>query len=311
MSITSIKQQILRAKEEAEASLANAHTLRNQWLAAAGSNPTGLTQKEIELTCKAFKNRLLTVKWDCEDLEELVSANDNKSSSSSDYAQELNEAKAFIQECRRDLSRFSSQLDEFESSKKLYQKHGIQSATSALPNTNIAQSVASAVVTSIIQNPLQNHQIHYERLADKAKASDDPPNGRVASQGLAADDAAAEIQHFNKSQIETTIFNNVLYEHYECENRADKMANAAQVFGNLTRPQSADVYMDSNNENEMILEMLETEYYNPPSGLLAKSSSALTTRYNQALGKVFEANQNKIWAVVLSFPILLILFLVI
>lgn len=282
MSSASLAQkQILRAKIEAETSLASARSLRDQWLVAANQNPTGLTQKEIEHLSKAFKNRLLTVKWDCEDLEELVSgeSNDNNSSASVQLA----ETKHFIRECREEIAKFMNQLEDHESGQKIFNKHGIISAPSTLPNNIVAQAVAP--VASIIQNPL--HSAHYEHLSNEH-----------------LEDAGGELPHFDKSQIETstTIFNNSLYEHYEDEDSMIKNLNATKVFNNLTRPISDEVCVGS-NENEMILEMLETEYYNPPPGLLAK------TKYTTALRNFFEAYQNKFLGTI--FAMLLLVFFVI
>lgn len=264
--------QILRAKGEVESSLATAISLRDRWLVATNDNPTNLTKKEIDNIGKAFKNRLLTLKWDCEDLEELVSASGENEV----------EIKNFINHCRNEISKFMSQLEEADSSSKIFNKHGITLTNSS---QEIAKPIATTTaVASIIQNPLSQ----YERLSELD---------------------AGEI-HFDKSQIEasTTIFNNALYDHYDHDaDESSKGVSATQVFNNITRP-TTDVYMHP-NENEMILEMLETEYYNPPSKLLSK------TRYNQTISKFIDTDRYKILgkyiALLFAFPIMLVLFFVI
>lgn len=277
---TVTQKQILRAKIEAETSLANARIVRDQWLAATRENGADLAKKEVDRISKAFKNRLLTLKWDCEDLEELVNVGGNIIGSQ----MKLEELTRFIEECGSEIATFISQLENFESKNKIFNKHGIM-----LPNQT--QTTATTATTTISMTTITNNTVtpvtqnsigqQYERISDLD---------------------AGEI-HFDKNQIEasTTIFNNALYDHYENEDRLIKGINAAQVFNNISRP-ATDVYMHP-DEHEMILEMLETEYYNPPDGFLTKS------RYNYMMRRLFDIDIRKILGTILLFPILFILFL--
>lgn len=256
----STKKQYLSAKSEVEASLSSARALNSRWLAATRENPTNLTQKEIDYIGKDFKNRLLTVKWDCEDLEELINICENDTKNF-----DVGEAKIFIEQCRSEISKFMCQLEEAEVNKKLFNKHGISIPTSAQNTTSI----------------VENSSNKYERLANND---------------------AEEVQ-FDRASV----FNNVLYDHLE-QAEQQKTTFIPQVFGNnLSRPVT-NVYMNP-NENEIILDMLETEYYNPPSGLQPRSPG---TRLNHTVRKLFETDRNKFLgtiAFVFSFPILLVLFL--
>lgn len=287
------QRQILRAQSEARASLAGVRSLRDQWVASGGGgqNPAGLSQKELDHLSKAFKNRLLTLKWDCEDLEELASGeNNDKNASSTCNRDSLAETRALIRECRDELTRCMAHIEDCESARRTLSKHGITTKTASTP-------VPATPVTAIVQNPL--HAGNYERLS----------NGHLDGEALIANGFGAELAHFDKSQMETstTIFSNALHEHYEQEEALNKSAHATKVFNNLTRPSADDICVGT-NENEMILEMLETEYYDPPPGLLAK------TKYGGALRNFFDADRNKFlgtFAFLVSFPILFILFLVI
>jgi len=322
MSTNPSKQQILSAKDEAEASLADARSLYDKWLVANGSNPTNLTQKEADHLTRTLKNRLLSLKWDCEDLEELVVAGEKSLSknttSGNNATQELDEARKLMQDCRSQLTVISNHLEDFEANKKLFNKHGIQMTSIELNSREdnngelskevlnniskdkIAQSVNSNVVTSIIENPLESHFVDRELLINN--------NREQKKTGVTSN----EIEHFDKSRIErsATIFDNALYDHYEGVNKG--IVDASKVFGNLGRPQTSNVYVDSTNENEMILEMLETEYYNPPEGLLGKTS-LMTTRYNQAIRARLPVEmlaQNKLLAAI-PLCIIIVLLLVI
>lgn len=266
--MSTTQKQYLRAKNEVESSLSNARTLRDQWLVATKENPTNLTKKEIDYIGKAFKNRLLTVKWDCEDLEELINVceiEDRKLD-----AGELEKAKIFIEDCRNEISKFMDQLEETESNNKIFNKHGISIPTSG------------QTTTSIVQNPGNR----YERLSNND---------------------AEEVQ-FDKGQVASSasIFNNVLYDHLEQSEQQKQPISPTQVFNNLSRPVT-NVYMNP-NENEIILDMLETEYYNPPSALKPRS------RFTYAVRKLLETDRNKFLgtiAFIFSFPILLVLFLLV
>ena len=155
-SVSLALRQISRAKNEAETSLASARSLRDQWSAAIGQNPTGLTQKDVDHLSKAFKNRLLTVKWDCEDLEELVnnlsiSSNNNNSNSNRNNGTSdgnntdncnvsasdelISETKCFIEQCRQEMDRFLKQFEDYEYNRKVYNKHGIAAVATTTPAT--------------------------------------------------------------------------------------------------------------------------------------------------------------------------------
>lgn len=305
MSLT--QKQISRAKHEAEASLANARTLRDQWLAAVNQNPTNLPQKEIDHLTKAFKNRLLSVKWDCEDLEELVGG-ESGGIKKNKQAGELDDVRRFIEDCKRELTNSMVQLEDFELNKKIFNKHGI--VTSACSNTSIPTNdlnevannttptkTTTATATTIIHNPLHNNP-QYERLLNNG--GEFPFDSNESNQ---------DELYFDKSQLEanTTIFNNALYEHYEADDHLVKGLNGTKVFNNLTRPNTNAEVFTGTNENEMILEMLETEYYNPPTGLLAK------TKYNTTIRKMFDMDRKRFLGTIVfifSVPFLLMLLLV-
>lgn len=266
--MSTTQKQYLRAKSEVESSLSSARALRDQWLVAAKENPTNLTKKEVDYIGKAFKNRLLTVKWDCEDLEESISVCVNEDRKLDDG--ELEKAKAFIEECRDEISKFMDQLEEAESNNKIFNKHGISIPTSA------------QTITSLMQNPGSR----YEKLSNND---------------------VEEVQ-FDKNQVATSasIFNNVLYDHIEQSEQQKHPISPTQVFNNLSRPVT-NVYMNP-NENEIILDMLETEYYNPPSELQPRS------RLDYSVRKLLETDRNKFLgtiAFIFSFPILLVLFLLV
>lgn len=274
--MTTPQKKYLRAKSEVETSLANARTLRDQWQVAIDSNPTNLTKKEIDYIGKAFKNKLLTVKWDCEDIEELINSNELGSI----QGEEREEAKLFIETCRAEISKLMDQLEEAETNAKTFTKHGI-----TLPS--------QATVVSMLQGP----DSRYERLTsnDAEEVQFDKNQVHQATSASAASAAA--------------VFNNALYDHYEQNELSEtntiefKGLNSAQVFNNLSRP-STNVYMNP-AENESILNMLETEYYNPPTLKAAP-------RLNSALSKILETDRRTLRTVafLLSFPFIF-LFLVV
>lgn len=270
-------KQYLRAKSELEISMTKAKSLRDQWIATTRGNPVNLTKKEIDHMGKSFKNHLLTVKWDCEDLEELVNVCENENSLN---FEEILNAKGFIEEYRYEISQLMNQLEESEINAKIFNKHGISIPSSTETTT---------AITSMIQSPISR----YERLSNND---------------------GEEVQ-FDKNQVvasSASIFNNALYDHIEQKEESDRPKigssfNSSQVFNNLSRPVT-NVYVNP-NENEMILDMLETEYYNPPAGLQAES------RFNYAVRKFFEADRNKrflgIIAFLSSLPILMLLFIMV
>lgn len=272
-------KQYLRAKSEVETSMSKAKGLRDQWIATTKGNPVNLTKKEIDLISKSFKNHLLTVKWDCEDLEELVNVCDNENSLS---FEEILNAKNFIEEYRKEISQLMNQLDESETNAKLFNKHGLSMRDSS-------ETLQTSVITSMIQAPTSK----YERLSNND---------------------GEEVQ-FDKNQVvasTASIFNNALYDHIEQkdERNSPKISNfnSSQIFNNLSRPVT-NVYVNP-NENEMILDMLETEYYNPPAGLQVGES-----RLNYTVRKFFETDRNKkflgIVAFLSSLPILMLIFLIV
>ena len=277
---TSTQKRVLRAKSEVESSRANVKVHHEQWLAATQANPTILTKKEVHHASKAFKNCLLSLKWDCEDLEELLSVS---SENCFNDPTELSELKRFAEECRQEIRTYANKLEEFESNNKIFNKHGI-----TLPNS-LAQTATT--VTTIVQNP----DSQYERLAEPLPISDNNHNQNE------------EFNCFDKNQIETssaTIYDNALYEHFDGLQETDRLAKgiyATQVFNNLTRPVTEPFVNTS--ESEMILEMLETEHYNPQESLLTNQS---------AIRRLLDhTERNKFLAVIFSFPLLLIIFLVI
>lgn len=296
---TATYKQYLRAKSEVESSMTNARSLRDQWLAAVKENPTNLTKKEVERIGKAFKNRLLTVKWDCEDLEELVNVCEN----SKLFKYDVNEsiiAKCFTTDCRNEISKMMAQMEQIELDDKVYQKHGITMPTTSAPATTLTSSLKQSIVTTPTTG-LENTK--YQRLLDN--------NNVVDSEEIQFD--KTQLEHATSQTSPTfnsaSIFNNALYDHVEqFEDRQFKtdlgsFNNRPQVFNNLSRPVT-NVYMNP-NDNEVILDMLETEYYNPPS-------LQSETRVNYAIRKLLDISRNRIVgtiAFIFSFPILIIIFL--
>lgn len=276
---TSQQDQLQRARAEVESSLAAARVLCDQWRAASKNNPTNLTKKEVDNISKTFKNRLLTVKWDCEDLEELVSTITNKEADISLEA-EIVKTKQLVECCKEEISDFMNQLDEGESNSKMFGKHGL-----TFPSNTA--NAAQATMTSILQSTSSVlPDSKYEKLTNTE---------------------AEEVQ-FDKTQVATSvsIFNNALYDHMENFQDRDfrNTSNSSQVFNNLSRP-LANVYVNP-NENEMILDMLETEYYSPPAGLESNS------RFNNTVRKLLDLDRNKFLgtiAVLFSFPLILLVFL--
>lgn len=275
--MSSTYKQYLRARSEVISSMTNAKNIRDQWLAATTENPVNLTKKEVDHIGKAFKNRLLTVKWDCEDLEELVNVSENESNGF--RKAELDEAKQFIDESKTEISKMVDQLENEDSINRLYNKHSIS-------------------------------QTHPSTTQTTTLTSSQSPNS--TKYNLVSANDVEEIR-FDKYQVETsaTVFNNALYDHYEqtgssMHSPQQKTFSPSQVFNNLSRPVT-NVYMNP-NENEIILNMLETEYYNPPSGLQTRP------KYNYMIRKLFENDRNRVLgaiAFIFSFPILLLLFIIV
>lgn len=313
MSSSTTFKQFLQTKNEVVASLDNAKSLRDQYLAAMRENPTNLTKKEIDYIGKAFKNRLLTVKWDCEDLEELLrvcekgelKAMKDDVKSSAKLQEDVLAGKCFLLDCRNEINKLMEQLEEAESSSKIYNKHGI-TLQRLDSNSNITSKNNNS--SSLIE-PARNQKANgkYERLLnDSTTVTTTQPT------------EPEEVQ-FDKNQIESaSIFNNALYDHLEQQQqlKLNQFNNSSshQVFNNLSRPVT-NVYMNP-NENEIILDMLETEYYNPPSGLTTTTNNSYltspTTRLNHTVRKLLETDRNKLLGTVaflFSFPIIYVLMM--
>lgn len=309
MSSSSTFKQYLRIKNEVIVSLDNVRSLRDQYLAATRENPTNLTKKEIDYVGKAFKNRLLTVKWDCEDLEELLRVcekGESKSArledrSNSDFQNDILSGKCFLLDCRNEINKLMEELEETDSSRKIFNKHGITIQSQS--NNNILSNGSSQLESSQ-DNQKANGTGKYERLLGDSTQPNEPE----------------EVQ-FDKNQIESaSIFNNALYDHLEQQQQQLKLnqfnnSSSHQVFNNLSRPVT-NVYMNP-NENEIILDMLETEYYNPPSGLTTTTNnsylSSPATRLNYTVRKLLETDRNKLLgtiAFLFSFPILYVLLMI-
>lgn len=268
-------KQILRAKSEVETSLVSARSLRDQWIAANNPESSTLTKREVDHIGKSLKNRLLTVKWDCEDLEDLLIASENELLNSGEDPTTI---RRFIEQSKIETNELIKLLEDTDAKTKVLAKHGI----------NVSRN-QQLVMPALIQS---NGTSRYGRLTNND---------------------AEEVQ-FDKNQVQgatnqtATIYDNALYDYLEevdFNPQINKSFNTSQVFSNLSRPET-NVYMNS-NENEIILDMLETEYYNPPNGLRASS------QFNYAFRKLLETDRNKLLGTVaflFSFPILLVIFLV-
>lgn len=267
-------KQLLQAKIEVENSVSCAQTLRTQWLVANTSNSNDLTKREVDHLGKLFRNKLLTARWDCEDLEELLNSSKHELK---DEDQDLLSIRQFIGECRNEIASMIRQLDDTETKTKTFSKHGIDLASSQ--HINPLTSIA-------VQN---NYGSKYEKLTN------DPEEVQFDKD---------QVQSATSSRLNATVYNNALYDHLET-NQSYKTYQTPQVFSNVGRPE-ANVYMNT-NEHEIILDMLETEFYNPPDELRN------TSQLMYALRKLLDTDRNKMLgaiAFIFSFPILLVLFLV-
>lgn len=117
MSVT--KSQIFSAKRELEASLIGAKELRSQIFDQNGQ--VDLNRKDSNYNQRAFKNRLLAAKWDCEDLEELLSTNSNVLGHI-----ESTELRIYVESCRKEIADMTNQFEDAELRVKTLQKHGFQ-----------------------------------------------------------------------------------------------------------------------------------------------------------------------------------------
>lgn len=266
----------LSAKKELETSLANAKSLRDQWLAATRENPTNMSKRELDTLTKTFRNRLLTVKWDFEDLEELLDSSNTKGNALFDHIEQHKEAKSFNQGCQKEISELMDQLEQGEANVKALSRHGISiysdaNATSNSSAQNFTEGDAPESLANIVSENEPEDILIDKRQIDSPKAS---------------------------------IFVNALHDHYDDTTGGNKF-DTSQVFNNLSRP-ITNVYVNP-NDNEMILNMLETEYYNPP----ATSSSG--RKYIDSIKKAIEydpKNFIKAIALLFSFPMLLIIFFI-
>lgn len=317
---TNSYKQFLRAKSELEASLANARSQRSQWLAANRENPTQLTKREVDHITKKFKTRLLSVEWDCQDLEELInsreltasltnlttnSADNSTSTPGSISKDELYDARELIAECREEIKKFTNELDDTEWGQKVFNRHGI-----TLPSSQTASAAVASMLSSANGNHNLNGTSKYERLND----NDTSEIHFDKSQVVVATNAAASANS-NGTQ-NTQIVNNALYDHFGDEDDTPGLSpkgfNASEVFNNLTRPVT-NVYMNP-NENEVILDMLETEYYQPPAGLQALNGGLNgKARLNLTMRKLFDTDRNRFMGTIvllLTFPFVLVFFFI-
>lgn len=279
---------------EFENSLVSARELRDQWLSAIDSTKTKgesfakLFKKELDQSTKALKNKLLAVKWDFEDLEELHSVYKLDSGQANlmdaDEAHVVEEIRRHIGDWRSEIAQMMAQIEDAESSSKLFNKHGITFHNPV--------------------NSISSNSNKYERLNSEA------PNYHHQD--------TEDVVQFDKGLVdsrETSIVNNMLYDHLDrLTGSRNSLSDPSQVFNNLSRPVTTNVYMNP-NENEMILDMLETEYYNPPDGLLQETSGGGSSnpRTISMFKKLLDANRNKFLGIIVflcSFPTLLILFMI-
>lgn len=108
---TKARQAIVDIK----ASLNLAYRLRDQWIAGTQQNPINMTKKDIDQTEKALKNKLLTVKWDCEDLEELLAFNNLPK-------EVIDQSKAYISQARKQVSEIMDEMDDVYNGKVIKEK---------------------------------------------------------------------------------------------------------------------------------------------------------------------------------------------
>lgn len=247
------RSQLQSAKKEVETSLAAARQLRDLIIDQNGC--LDVTRKDANYNQRAFKNRLLAAKWDCEDLEELLSSNPNVLNQI-----ELTELTIFADVCRKEVANLTSQLEEAEFKVRTSQKHGFNYPTQADP-----------------------------RLSPTGLG--EPPAGDKRP-------LSADSDRDQQSTVKVNVFSNALYEHVENGSSVGSV-EATKVFNNLERP-STDVYV-SPNENELILEMLETGYSNQATG-------SKLGAYDTTLAKVFDPTGRKFVGIIVF--IIIIIFIV-
>lgn len=250
MSVT--RSQVLSAKRELEASLIGAKELKSKLFNQSGQ--LDLNKKDSNYNLRAFKNRLLAAKWDCEDLEELLSTNSNVLGQI-----ESTELRIYVDASRKEIANMTNHLDDAESRFKTLQKHGFQDEQ---PDFKVAAA-----------NPDDQHP--FSPISDKSITN------------LVSDK--------NRSTVSANVFSNALYDHLENGSRLG--FETSKIFNNLERP-TTDVYV-SPNENESILEMLETGYSN-------RSSNARS--YDKALRRMFDTTGGKFVGLIVC--IIIIFFMI-
>lgn len=364
MATTSQHKQYLRAKSEVEASMASARALRDKWLAASIDNQTNVTtNKDLAHLNKALRNKLLTVKWDCEDLEETIGANEHASRSGANQQtqedrtqseQELEQSRAFIGECREEIATIMSLLEETDSHRKLYQKHGItlhntlatcrnadtnQEGTQANVETmnqmgsgdsqhtheRVGKTSVAAAVTSMIAQAKSGQG--YERLAEVEARSneDDGEDVQFDKRDITTNDAAniyTNAQLDQAAEIEARSSHNLSPTSYYSDiDKSLKSFSSTQVFNNLSRPVTANVYMNP-NDSETILDMLETEYYYVPPGMhidankntmFSNTATRMMPRLANAMQKMLKTDGSSRFlgtiAFLFSFPLVMLILL--
>lgn len=311
---------------EFETSLTGARDLRDQWLstttaAISGSSAADIgggakpSKKELEQSTKALKNKLLAVKWDFEDLEELLGVYkfDNTQAANllavdSDEVNVVEEIRRNIGDWRNDIAQMMGQLEKAESSNKLFNKHGItfHNPVSTLNST----SNKYERLTESQQQQQQHNQAEIEDVVQFDKSLVQSPRGASIVNNLLYDHLELDLQ---QQQMQLT------NQHHQLigSSSRNSLSDPSQVFNNLSRPVTTNVYMNP-NENEMILDMLETEYYNPPDGLLHNNLTSTNNNNNNSnridtmFKKLFDTDRNKFLGTIVflcSFPTLLILFM--
>lgn len=236
-------EQIQTAITSLEVSIKSVCQLLEQWRIATKQNPTNLTKKQVDQTEKNLKNKVLTVKWDCEDLEELIEQTQNDSN----LHEKLEYANILIRDAKEKVAEIMDELEGIKTKSKILNKHGISIHDSA-----------QAVIASFSSGNQNSSNESYKRLSN-----DD--NDVVFDRG--------QIQFSNAN-----VYANQLHDYYEYEDPYNNINNTnningfnpTEVFNSLSKPLNNS--RANNEDNETILGMLETEYYDPPLGLQVDSS---------------------------------------
>lgn len=289
-----IFDKLIRAREEVQASLDQAKAARDQWLAVSGQNPTNLTKRQIEDIGKTFRNNILSVKWDLEDLEEL-DANTKPSEANSEQKESI---KNFIKETHIEISLLVDQLEQADSELKVLQKHGLHIGPVSETSGQTLATSSSGQPSSFGSSRRAVGSAAHHHTSRKLSELDETGEG---------EDVLLDKRQLGAVQTRSIVENALhdYYEEFEENGRKLKGFNSSQVFNNLTRPVT-NVYVNP-NENEMILNMLETEYYNPPNELLSRPTLNYNLRnfFEHDLGKII-----KYLVVLFSFPAVLLFFFI-